>query len=210
MARTRQFGRRWLALFGLFCLGLILLFNALNIRHGISLFVLLGCIAGLALMNHGLLPLIDFIQKRERHAVQGAQAEEQVGAFLDRLPKEKFTVQHDVPAQYGNIDHVVVRSDGAVFAIETKSQRGTITERNGQLLVNGRAPQKDFLRQASRNAVWLSKDLQRSSGVRQWVTAAIVFPNANVQVRRKLGQVEVVGLHYLERWLTRGGDVERL
>jgi hypothetical protein len=40
-------------------------------------------------------------------------------------------------------------------------------------------------------------------GAIPWVNAAIVFPNAFVSVRRKIGQVDVINAGYLERWIAK-------
>ena len=39
----------------------------------------------------------------------------------------------------------MIASNGAVFMIETKSHRGKVTVQENVLLVNGRAPEKDFI-----------------------------------------------------------------
>ncbi len=49
----------------------------------------------------------------------GVEAEVVTGQELNMLMHEGAWVFHDIPYQYGNIDHIIV-SSGGVFAIETK------------------------------------------------------------------------------------------
>jgi hypothetical protein len=143
---------------------------------------------------------MDFFQRRENDALRGGEAEEAVGAILDRVP-ENYTVLHDVPAPFGNIDHVVLRKDGAVFVIETKSTGGWVTERNGQLLINGKAPEKDFTRQTLRNAMHVQNKLAAELGITPWVNAALVFTRAHVSVRGEIGRIRVMNVRSLEKWM---------
>jgi hypothetical protein len=175
--------------------------NLMNLRNG-SFFVLLFCVAGLVVIGRGILPLIDRFQKRENDAIRGAEAEEAVGAILNQLPGS-YMVSHDVSGPYGNIDHVVLRRDGAVFVIETKSMRGKVSERNGQLLVNGRVPQKDFVGQVLRNAVWLRDVLATELGVIPWVDAALLFTRASVSIRNEREEIQVMNVRFLEQWMAR-------
>jgi len=56
----------------------------------------------------------------------GAWAEERTGKVLHPLQREGWTVLHDLPATYGNLDHVVV-GPGGVFLLDTKRWRGDVT-----------------------------------------------------------------------------------
>lgn len=201
MARERRVTMLWLAVVGLLCLAIFFCLNLTNI-WGFKPLVTLICILGMIAVDRGIIPLMDRFKKREGDAIRGAEAEEAVGAILDRLP-DNHMVLHDVECAYGNIDHLILRKDGAVFMIETKSMHGQVSERNGQLLVNGKPPQKDFIRQAQRNAAWVSDVLQTQLGIIPWVSGAVVFTKAYVSVRRKLGQIDVVNVGYLQRWMAR-------
>jgi hypothetical protein len=83
---------------------------------------------------------------REQQAIRGAKAEEAVGAILNRLPGN-HRVLHDVPKQFGNIDHLVFREDGAIFLIESKSHHGEVTVRNDELRRDGRSFERDLVSQ---------------------------------------------------------------
>jgi hypothetical protein len=45
--------------------------------------------------------------------------------------------------------------------------------------------------------------LQAQLGFKPWISAAIVFPNADVRVRRPLRRVDIVGAGYLDRWISK-------
>src|SRR5258705_21325 len=67
--------------------------------------------------------------------------------------EQKCLVVHEVAARYGNIEHLIIREDGAVFLIETRLHRGFVTHNNqGELLVDGRPFEEDFIRQTTTNA----------------------------------------------------------
>jgi len=201
MARERQVARFRLALVGFTCLVLIFCLNRTNIRD-FKVSTLVICVVGLISVDRGIIPLMDWFRKREGDAIRGAEAEESVGTILDRLA-DNHVVLHDVECAYGNIDHLILRKDGAVFVIETKSTGGQVSEQNGQLLINGKPPQKDFIRQTRRNAVWVSDVLQTQLGIVPWVNGAVVFARAYVSVRGDVGTIAVINASYLERWMAK-------
>lgn len=166
-------------------------------------------LAGLWAVDHYFIGWMDLAFRREGHAARGAEAEETVGSLLNRLP-EDCVVLHDVVADFGNIDHVVFRKDGAVFVIETKAHGGRVTEERGGLLLNGRPFEKDILKQTHGNIYWLRDFLKARFGVEAWITAAIVFPNAYVAVRHTLRGVDVMNGSYLQRWMTKARGNPRI
>jgi hypothetical protein len=200
MARERKVGRRIIGAYGLFCLAVILCFNLFNyfVLRMASWLVLL-CLVGMWGVTR-LFPVMDWLWKREGDATRGAVAEESVGKMLAGLSND-YTVTHDVPGAYGNIDHLVFRKDGAVFLIETKSHRGRVSAQNGELLVNGKRPEKNFISIINRNAAGLSEELHARLGVTPWVHSAIVFTNAYVERHCKIGHVTVMNARYLQKWM---------
>jgi hypothetical protein len=188
------------------CLGLLGIAAALCIpRTGCSITsvsTFLAFIAGLVAIDRLLVPVMDRLKAREDHASRGAEAEESVGALLHRLPAG-WVVLHDVRASFGNIDHLVLRADGALFVLETKSHHGRVSEDRGELRLNGKPFEKDFIRQTHANVFWLREFFKGRFGIEPWINAAIVFPNASVAVRRTLRGVDVVSLDFLDRWLAR-------
>lgn len=72
---------------------------------------------------------------------RGADGEQATAAALDVLPKESWTVFHDVRwpgRKYANVDHVAVGPTG-VFVIDSKNWSGSITVRDNVLRQNGRS-----------------------------------------------------------------------
>jgi len=206
MAEERRRGWLWLALSGFLALRCILCLNWKNIRaHNpptTTIAIALVCMVGLVLVDRRIIPLMDFLEKRENDAIRGAEAEEAVGAILDGLSADHM-VLHDVPGPRGNIDHVVLRKDGAVSVIETKSMRGRVSEREGQLLVAGYPPKKDFIGQTVGNAVLVRDVLAAELGVIPWVDAALVFTKASVSVRNVREEIAVMNIGSLEGWMAR-------
>jgi hypothetical protein len=119
------------------------------------------------------------IEKRMKQARRGARAEVKIGEILARLGDD-YLVIHDVTADYGNIDHVVIGKDGNVFMIETKSHGGKVTIKDGHVLVNGHPPEKDFIKQSLRNSYWLRDKIETVTGVKPFVVPILVFTNAMV------------------------------
>lgn len=187
MVETRRKARRTIGILGLCLLAVIVVSYFLLPKWFWPVYALIL----LWVADHYFIGSMDLLFKREGDARRGAEAEDLVTTFLNRLPSDSYVVLHDVPAQYGNIDHIVFRRDGAVFLIETKSHRGTIDERRAN----------EFVPQTHRNLYWLSDFLKPHCDCKPWVSAAIVFPNAFVSVRRPLRSVDVVNLAFLEPWM---------
>jgi hypothetical protein len=205
LARQRHTHLQTLAILGLIALAAILLaYHSVSMAIGFPL-----ALAGFWAVNHYVVGRINIVQRREQQAVRGAEAEEMVGAILNRLPPG-HQVFHDVPAPHGNIDHLVFRRDGAVFVIETKSHRGDVTLDHCELRRDHRPFEKDFIRQTLENVSWLKKFIATHLGFEpRWIHAAIVFTRAHVPSRCQLSRVNILRPVYLERWLNKQpGDAE--
>jgi hypothetical protein len=118
-----------------------------------------------------------------------AQAERKIADLLHQLDKRDFTVLNDLPARYGNIDHLVIRHDGVVFIIETKSQRGLVTMKNGRIMINDSTTPHNYFCQVNRNIKWLKKHMPH----KQWIVAILAFPNAEVRIRSPIKDVHILG-----------------
>jgi hypothetical protein len=116
---------------------------------------------------------------------------------------QKCLVVHEVAARYGNIEHLVIREDGAVFLIETKPHAGFITHEEGLLLVDGRPFESDFIRQTTTNAFVLRDLLADGLGISPFIHAAIVFPNACVGVEKAIYGVDVLEGEKLKPWMAK-------
>jgi hypothetical protein len=121
-----------------------------------------------------------------------AAAEKEVSRLLSSLLLDGCLVLNDVPFPYGNLDHVVIRPDGAVFLIETKSHRGKITWDGKQLLINKRPFSSNPICQINRSIRWVRHIAKRLFGHNPWIVAILAFPNAQVLIRRPVRRINVL------------------
>lgn len=128
---------------------------------------------------------------RNGHA-SGLEAEREVGELLTKLLVDGYLVLNDVPFRYGNLDHIVIRPDRTIFLIETKSHRGKVTWNGKQLLINGRPFSRNPLCQVNRSIRWVRHMAKQLCGVNPWIVAVLVFPNADVLIRRSVKRVNVI------------------
>lgn len=151
------------------------------------------------------------VEAAERTWGKGGKAEVAVGAELDRLKGKGFAVAHDIAhPRVGNIDHAAVGPSG-IFVVETKSQekKVSVAEPGGRLLLDGHAPQKDFVAQAAREGALLAELLGVHPGL---VRPIICFPNGWVkkgtEARREGSPgVRVIGLPWLAEEILAGARV---
>lgn len=203
MADKRYKSRVWLVLLlgGLGFLLFALAFNSTVLK-------LVGGVGFLVLLFLGRL-VLDFVDikansmmKQERRAVRGAKAEEKIGSILDALDDTYFVI-HDVSSPYGNIDHIVLNSQGGVFLIETKAHGGRVSVIEGRLLVNGKDPEKDFVAQALRNTYWLRDTILKQTQQEAWITPILVFTNAFVERTSPIKGVSIINKKYLPNLLAK-------
>lgn len=129
---------------------------------------------------------------------QGALSEMQVGAELDRLPRKRFLVLHDIPLgpDGTNVDHLVI-GDCGVFSVNTKWRSGSVWLAEGALLVNGHATGlDDALREASR----VSRCLREATGEHIVVQPVVALVAPNVNIRAQAHRVRVLACPDLRRW----------
>jgi hypothetical protein len=110
----------------------------------------------------------------------GLAGERAVGQLLEGLRVGGARILHDIQGDDFNVDHVVVSSRG-IYCIETK----TITKRSPdaivrydgrRVLVDGRTPDRDPIKQVTAAAKWLSTQIADSTGKRFWVRPVVVYP----------------------------------
>jgi hypothetical protein len=145
---------------------------------------------------------VDQSVKEERRAVRGAKGEELIGAILEEL-SDRFLVFHDLPSPYGNIDHFVVSKETNLFLIETKAHGGRVSGVKGDLQVNQRPPEKDFIAQVVRNTAWLSEQLEAKLSTKIWIEPILVFANAYVESCEPIRNVRIVPKIYLLKTIRR-------
>lgn len=140
---------------------------------------------------------------RIRHNSWGAQAERKVQQILEQLPMDHFIVMNDVRFRYGNIDHLVIRNDGIVFMIDTKSEHGSITFDGRKLLVNRRPFRRDPICQMNRNIRWIREFIREAWGANQWFISVVVFANARLCLKSPVGKVSILTAEELTAFLSR-------
>ena len=115
----------------------------------------------------------------------GCDGERYTGQELNYLMRSGAWVYHDLPYQYGNIDHMVV-STGGVFVVETKAvskpqvgkgkkREAKVECKNGVLHfphVSTSLP----LKQAGIHAKYVEEYLQKRTGLRVQVKAVVALP----------------------------------
>jgi hypothetical protein len=196
MAEKRHQRMIWIAAIGIvICLILLFIFkNAKDLGiGGIGFIVILELLQVLPDWLDGILGKK---QKEEKRARRGAAAEVRVDSLLEELD-ENYLVLNDISSRYGNIDHVVISRYGSVFLIETKSHGGSVTIQDGQLLVNGKFPEKDFIKQTLNNTYWLREQLVTVTGFQPWITPFIVFTNAFVNSSPPIRGVMILNRKFL-------------
>lgn len=159
-------------------------------------------VAGALLMFlWGLIDYVRHYKKRERYQ-DGWVAERVTGQQLSRLVAQGCLVAHDLPAEVGNIDHVVVSPRG-VYAVETKSFRkpkGVTDDRDHpghKVFYDGtRLRFPDFvttkpIEQATRQARWLRRTLRDHLGKDVPVIPAVALPGWWVERTEEAKRAEV-------------------
>jgi hypothetical protein len=125
-------------------------------------------------------------QARENYR-DGWTAEQVTGMQLNRLVAQGCLVLHDLPAEYGNIDHVVIAPRG-IYAVETKSFRkprnasdhrddpSHQVQYNGKTLLFPDFATREPIEQAIRQAQWLRRTLRDALGREVPVVPIVALP----------------------------------
>jgi len=120
-------------------------------------------------------------RKKLRALRLGRDGEREVGEQLDELRAKGYAVLHDLVGKGFNVDHLIISPQG-VFTVETKTiskpvRKNPVVEvKNGRILINGRTPDRDYLKQARAQAGWVRRILRESTGKDVPVKPVIVFP----------------------------------
>ena len=139
------------------------------------------------------------LKKRISDADTGAKAEQAVAEALQELPDDYY-VFHDLEFPGFNIDHVVLGPNG-IFLVETKSQKGNITQQNDVLLRNGRKFFKDFLNQCWCQTYSLRDHLGAERLGGQMIMPILCFSRGFVQIRGPVKGVTVLNASYLRPFI---------
>jgi Nuclease-related domain len=111
----------------------------------------------------------------------GQDGERQVGAAIEALRANGYSVFHDVIADGFNIDHVLVGPSG-IYAIETKTRSKRVGSKDklyfdGQAVALGNGqPDTKAVDQAQRQADWLESKLSAMVDRKPLVRPVLVYP----------------------------------
>jgi len=121
-----------------------------------------------------------------------AKAEQEMARLLTDLVHDGYIVLNDVKFKYGNIDHLVIRKDKTIFLVECKSHKGRVSTDGKQLLLNGRPFKTNYFCQINRTIRWNRRVLKEIWGRNTWIVAIIVFPNADVRIKKSVKRVNIL------------------
>jgi hypothetical protein len=125
--------------------------------------------------------------RRKRLGMEGEIA---TGEELNQLMLHGCRVFHDLPFEYGNIDHVVVSQSG-VFSVETKTLAKSNESGSEKVTVdftNNRIQFSDWnwgipFKQLETNSRWLSQYLSNATGMRIEAEAMLALPGYYIEKR---------------------------
>jgi len=138
---------------------------------------------------------------RALDARRSAVAGMAVGNLLDELPAGCFVV-HDIVSKRGNIDHIVISTKG-ILIVGTKSHEGVVRCEGEMLKRDGKPFEKDFIKQVWGQAFSIRELLAGHGITTPEPQPVLLFANADVQVRRQVRGVEILGRRDLPVYLKR-------
>ncbi len=202
---ARQMGSKrelkYTAIAGLMLLLLWLWFANIGSMTKLGLPVVILMVFGFRMAVNELEKKGKHFKKRANDAYRGARAEEKVAERLASLP-ESYVSFHDLSFPGFNVDHIAV-GPGGVFVIETKSHGGKVTNNGNALLLNGHAPEKDFINQTWSQTYHIRNLIKEHLGTEIPAKPVLCFSNAFVQVRGSVKGVDVVNGGYLNTFIAK-------
>ncbi len=131
---------------------------------------------------------------------RGGKGENVILSVLKELSSDYNVVQDLNISNHGNIDFVVLGPSG-IFAVEVKSHYGDIGFDGQSLTNNGKKFEKDFLKQAKREAVELNKYLKEVLNKDFFVQPMVVFSS---KVAIHFGTKLLNGVYVVQKdWLNK-------
>lgn len=166
-------------------------------KPGIIYFILIGLIISGFFLFWGK-KLYNTFKQRNRLRI-GYECEVAVGQSLQKLSKYGFNIFHDFPAQKNfNIDHIAVGPQG-IFAVETKGRakfKKTENE-NWKLSFDGEKlhfpgwTETKPVSQTIRQAKWLQKWIEQSTGDKHYVTPVLAIPGWYINTSAKPKELKI-------------------
>lgn len=127
-------------------------------------------------------------RQRLESFIKGARGEEWVARVLSYLPAS-YSVYHGVPAPArwrggpGDYDHVVIGPSG-LFLVETKHWKGRLTVKDGEILYDGKRPDRNPLDQVKAAAAQLRAELSDAFHTNLDVQPVLCFAGGALAVGR--------------------------
>jgi hypothetical protein len=141
-----------------------------------------------------------------RARARSAVAESATGKVLAALAREGWQVEHDLPHERGNIDHVAL-GPGGLFLVETKSLRGQVVVENGVLTTRAREDGaliwrgKHLPGWLRSRAASVAEQVRKGGGMRPWVHPVLVIWGDFAQRRVEAGGLVYIHGDELADWL---------
>jgi hypothetical protein len=167
-ATVQRLSLRALILLGGLAVGTAYVGRTLGLHDPIFLTFELTLLLAILVVTHSVLPLV------ARHE-RGATGEELVGAMLEGLAEDGWSIIHDASFGRGNVDHLLI-GPGGVFTVETKSHPGPIVVReiHGATLEQVRSERRAIERIIGEaveplvvySRAWVDRPMARRKGVR--------------------------------------------
>lgn len=131
---------------------------------------------------------------------KGAEGEEAVAKRLDKLPRDLWVALHDVRlgTRGRNVDHLVI-GPGGVFSLNAKNLSGKVCVKKSTVLVNGFP--EPYLKIARDEARRVGDRLSAAAGFPVRVQPMIVVKAPELRIESHPGDVHVLGLAEVTRWL---------
>ncbi|KKQ55874.1 MAG: NERD domain protein [Candidatus Woesebacteria bacterium GW2011_GWC1_38_13] len=173
---------------------IFLLFNSSQLHLDNSLKILL---------TFSLFIFAGLLLRRSNKFVSGQIGEKDVEIELKKLG-EKYVCINGLETGHGNIDKIVLGPTG-IWTLEVKSHKGSVTFENDSLIINGKIPEKDFLKQSYAEAKYLEDLIKSKLNLEIKVQPVLVFSDKFAKVRlgmRTCRGVYVVGINWLNKLLT--------
>ena len=126
---------------------------------------------------------LEALAKERDQLRQGETAEIAIARQLASLPDTYFII-HGLSTRSGDLDHIVVGPTG-VFAIDTKSWKGTVTtDGKGELLLNGSPTEKPEINNSVRRVMGIKDRVKAlSPELDPYIKAVFVFTSARVEAK---------------------------
>ena len=128
-------------------------------------------------------------------------AEEDADSRFCNLP-EGYFVARDFGSKRGNIDYVVISTKG-IHTVGTVRRKGIVSCAGDVLQLDGMPLEKDYIKQACAQALCLRDHLLSHGISPPKPQPVLLFVDADVQVRRPVRGVEIVGRRYFPVYLKR-------